>query len=223
MNNLDWYEKGRAVPTEAMKTIQAGRLKGMTDINPMWRIKKLTEMFGPVGKGWKLEIVKKEIVSSPDTKEMAAFVDVNLYVKYDGIDGSWSLPIPGTGGAVFVAAESKGPRMNDECYKMAYTDAISVAAKSIGIGADVYYGKDKTKYTADTEPKAKEINEIEELRHQLRDRVKKIMSCTGRDMTAESEKLCDKCGIGKPKTADDYNKLILAAEVTLGELYDSKD
>lgn len=37
--------------------------------------------------------------------------------------------------------------MSDECFKMALTDAISVAAKAIGIGADVYWEKDKTKYT----------------------------------------------------------------------------
>ena len=43
---------------------------------------------------------------------------------------------------------------NDEAYKMAYTDAISVACKSIGVGADVYYGKDKkdrSKYDLNTE------------------------------------------------------------------------
>ena len=46
-DNLELYNKGRAVPEEAKKTIQAGKLKGFTDINPMWRIKTLTEMFGP--------------------------------------------------------------------------------------------------------------------------------------------------------------------------------
>ena len=43
MNNLDIYEKVRSVPQNAQKEIKAGRLKGMTDINPMWRIQKLTE------------------------------------------------------------------------------------------------------------------------------------------------------------------------------------
>jgi len=36
--------------------------------------------------------------------------------------------------------------LSDECFKMALTDAISVAAKALGIGADVYFEKDKTKY-----------------------------------------------------------------------------
>ena len=46
MSNLDLYNKVRTVPPEAQKKITGGRLNGMTDINPMWRIKALTEQFG---------------------------------------------------------------------------------------------------------------------------------------------------------------------------------
>ena len=49
MGNLDLYDKVRAVPKEAQKQISGGRLNGMTDINPMWRIKTLTEQFGVCG------------------------------------------------------------------------------------------------------------------------------------------------------------------------------
>ena len=54
--NLDIYNNVRAVPAEAKKEIRGGRLNGKTDINPMWRIKKLTEQFGPCGIGWKYTI-----------------------------------------------------------------------------------------------------------------------------------------------------------------------
>ena len=47
---------------------------------------------------------------------------------------------------MLVASESKGLYVNDECYKMALTDAISVACKALGMGADVYWNKDTTKY-----------------------------------------------------------------------------
>ena len=46
MKNMEIYNKYRAVPDTAQKTINAGRLKGMTDINPMWRLQCLTEAFG---------------------------------------------------------------------------------------------------------------------------------------------------------------------------------
>ena len=44
MENLEIYNKIKSVPKEAKKTITGGRLSGMTDIKPMWRIEKLTEM-----------------------------------------------------------------------------------------------------------------------------------------------------------------------------------
>lgn len=142
MNNLEIYEKAREVPKEAQKTITGGRLNGFTDINPMWRIKKLTELFGPCGVGWYTEVLKQWHEASTDGR-VAAFCNINLYVK---IDGEWSKPIFGTGGSMFVDIEKSNPRASDECFKMAYTDALSVACKSLGIGADVYWGKDKTKY-----------------------------------------------------------------------------
>ena len=150
MENMKLYEAARVVPQEALKTIQAGRLKGMSDINPMFRIKRLTEMFGPCGVGWWYEITRKEIVYDEElTNQKCAFVDINLYYV-DPETGHESHAIPGTGGASFVATERSGPYMSDECYKMALTDAISVAAKALGVAADVYYKNDRSKYTKDT-------------------------------------------------------------------------
>lgn len=147
MENLSLYNKLRAVPEEAKKPISAGRLKGMTDINPVWRIKALTEAFGPCGVGWWYTVDHKEIVRDPLTDQGAAFVDITLYY-IDPESGAESHGIPGTGGASFVAKEKNGPYMSDECYKMALTDAISVAAKSLGLAADVYFarGCSETKY-----------------------------------------------------------------------------
>ena len=36
--------------------------------------------------------------------------------------------------------------ITDEAFKMAYTDAISNAAKALGCGADIWFDKDRTKY-----------------------------------------------------------------------------
>lgn len=147
MNNMDIYNRLRIVPDEAKKTIEAGRLKGFTDINPMWRIKALTEAFGPCGIGWWYRITDKRIEAFQS--EIRAFVDIELFYVIDGIT---SQPVVGTGGASFVTVEKNGPYVSDECFKMALTDAISVAAKSLGVGADVYYEKDRSKYTAKAEP-----------------------------------------------------------------------
>lgn len=141
MENLELYEKFRVVPNEAKKTIAAGRLKGKTDVNPMWRIKALTEAFGPCGIGWYYTVKEKWMESHGE--ETAAFVDIELYIKWND---EWSRPIHGTGGSMFAAKEKNGIYVSDECYKMATTDAISVACKQLGIGADVYWSSDRSKY-----------------------------------------------------------------------------
>ena len=133
------YNDMKAVPEEARKTITGGRLAGMTDIKPMWRIEKLTEEFGPAGIGWKTIITNKEIMEGANGEKIA-IVDIDLFIK---VDGEWSEAIPGTGGSSFIAKEKNGLYTSDECYKMAYTDAISVACKSLGMGAEVYWGDSK--------------------------------------------------------------------------------
>ena len=149
-DNLSIYERVRSVPAEAKKAIEAGRLKGKSDINPMLRIKKLTEVFGPVGFGWYTEVVKTW-TEVDENSDVAVFVDINLFVKKDG---EWSKPIYGNGGNKLISHERKYesgtqvlvPYLDDDSYKKAYTDAISVAAKALGVGADVYFEKDVTKY-----------------------------------------------------------------------------
>lgn len=132
------YEAGRAVPDYAQKSFNNGRFKG-TDISPMWRIKKLTELFGPSGIGWYIEVIKRETLEVAE--EIFAIVDINLYIK-DG-DG-WSKPIFGTGGNALKSKTKNGVMTSDEGFKMAYTDAISVACKALGIGADIYFSADKS-------------------------------------------------------------------------------
>ena len=141
--NMVVYEKVRECPKDALKPIYGGRLKGMTDINPMWRIKMLTETFGVCGFGWYYEITKQWLENG-NGNEVKAFVNVNLYVK---MNDEWSKPIQGTGGSAFIAAEKSGLYTSDECYKMALTDAISVACKALGFAADVYWSNDRTKYS----------------------------------------------------------------------------
>jgi len=142
MDNLTLYNAVRQPPKEALKDIQAGRLKGKTDINPMWRLKALTEQFGLCGIGWKYAITKQWLEHGGNS-EVAAFVNIELFIK---VDGQWSDAIPGTGGSSFVANERNGLYTSDECFKMALTDAISVSCKALGFAADIYWQSDSTKY-----------------------------------------------------------------------------
>lgn len=143
MENMTLYNNFRVVPDEAKKTIKGGKLNGFTDINPMWRIKKLTEEFGECGFGWYYEEVErwKETCG----QEVAVFVKIHLYTKRNN---EWSAPIVGIGGSKMVQLFKGGEVVDfsDEAYKMALTDAISIACKALGMAADVYFEKDRTKY-----------------------------------------------------------------------------
>lgn len=152
------YDAVRAVPPEAIKPITAGRLKGKSDINPMWRIKVLTEQFGPCGEGWYTEGVRYWTVIQEKSMEMAVFCELQLHTK--GENG-WSAPIYGIGGNTVIAAEKNGLYLDDEAYKKAYTDALSVACKALGIGADVYWQSDRTKYSGVTEPDARQPEAVQ--------------------------------------------------------------
>lgn len=139
MGNLDLYNKLKVVPNEAIKPIQSGRLKGKSDINPMWRIRTMTEHFGVCGIGWKY-VITKQWTETYGT-ETKAYCNIDLFVK---VDGQWSDAIQGTGGSSEVTMERNGSYVSDECYKMALTDALSVAMKALGVGADIYFEKGKS-------------------------------------------------------------------------------
>lgn len=143
--NMRFYGQVQDTPAEARKEIQAGRLKGYTDVNPMFRIKRLTEVFGPVGFGWWTQN-EKYTFSPCETGEVAVFCELQLVVV-DPETEKESHPISGVGGNKFVANERNGKYCNDEAMKMAYTDALSIACKSLGFCHDIYYQKDRTKYS----------------------------------------------------------------------------
>jgi hypothetical protein len=150
MDNLHIYNRFRVVPAEAKKTIAAGKLKGFTDVNPMWRLKALTEMFGPCGFGW--YIADEQHWTETIANETAVFCKVLLVVKHPETN-EWSAPIIGIGGSK-LAGKGNGDGLDDEAYMMAYTDAISIACKNLSMAADVYYEKDRTMYNSYAEASA---------------------------------------------------------------------
>ena len=149
MEKLDLYNALREVPKEAQKPFNNGRFNG-TDINPMWRIKKMTETFGPCGIGWYFGEPKFDV--RVDGGVTTVHCTLPLYIKDNG---EWSAPIFGVGGNTLMTAKGG---VSDEAYKMAYTDAQSNATKLIGLGGDIWFANDRTKYTA--KPKAQAADEV---------------------------------------------------------------
>lgn len=153
MDNLKIWNAVKQPPPTAMKTIGAGRLKGKTDINPQWRYQVMTEQFGVCGIGWRYGVLELWSVPVCDD-QLLAFAKIELRVK---IDNEWSEGIPGIGGSMLIAKETAGLHASDEAYKMAITDALSVAMKMLGIGANVYAGlSGETKYSSPSMEKTEE-------------------------------------------------------------------
>ena len=144
--NTRIYNELREIPSNALKPITDGRLKGKSDINTQWRIKRLTEVFGPQGFGWRYDLLEERIERA-DEYNAAAFVRINLFVKHPDT-GEWSAAIPGTGGNVFKRMENSGKvYVDDDCFKKALSDAIGTAARGLGLAADVYFDNDVSKYS----------------------------------------------------------------------------
>lgn len=148
---MSLWNQVRGVPSSAVTEITGGPLKGKSNVNPTWRYETLTSLFGPCGLGWRLEQVSRWTESTP-SGDTAVFVEVNLFVKFDG--EHWSEPVFGQGGNTLVRTSTEWvngqqvtvQRIDDEAYKKAYTDAVSVACKALGFAADIYYSQDETKY-----------------------------------------------------------------------------
>ena len=146
MEHLDIWQKVARPPKEALKQIEGGRLKGKTDISPQWRLKVMTELFGPCGTTWGYTI-DRLWTETGHGGEVMAFAQVTLWYLLVTEKDTYRANVPGIGGAALVANERNGLYSNDEAYKMAVTDALSVAMKALGVAADIYAGLwDGTKY-----------------------------------------------------------------------------
>jgi recombination DNA repair RAD52 pathway protein len=133
----------------------------------MWRLQAMNEVFGEVGTGWTYDIEKEWTVNGAN-EEVMVFVKVKVKVLRSG---TWSEWVPGLGGSTLVAKEKNGMYNDDDGYKKALTDALSVAFKPFGVGADIYSGLwDGNKYSErTTEKKDKpELTEAEKKSYMLK-------------------------------------------------------
>lgn len=133
-NRTIWDALARTDPAFTKEFTKGGGFRG-TDVNPTWRIQRLTEQFGPQGKGWGWTIHSKwrETFGGVD----CVFVEVSLWYMLDGARYEGSPQIGGTDCS----------RTPDEAYKMAVTDGFGKCAMALGLSADIYLKQfDASKY-----------------------------------------------------------------------------
>lgn len=145
-SNLSVWNKVSQAPSHFLKKIEFGYLKGKSDINPQWRLMAMTQAYGQVGHGWTYRIVKMWTETGSDG-QMMAFSEVAVKTK---LNGEWGEEFSGIGGSMICQIANSKLKSNDEGYKMATTDALSVAFKAVGVAADIYLGNfDGSKYLYD--------------------------------------------------------------------------
>jgi len=140
--NSNWAKVSR-VPSTHLKEITFGNLKGKSDINPQWRIKAMTSVYGMCGDGWEHKTKDRWTQALPDGQVMC-FVEVAVKT-YNGEFDEWSKEVVGIGGDFLIKKNKNGIVGNDEGWAMAYTDGLGKALKSLGVASDVYEGMFDTK------------------------------------------------------------------------------
>jgi hypothetical protein len=145
-NTKIWDLLGRTDPSHTKQFKRAGGFSG-TAIKPMWAYRRMTEEFGPAGKGWGVEKPSFDVVTAGD--EILVYCTVEAWWKET--DEGDRHHVFGVGGDRVLTKRSNGNLFqDDEAFKKAFTDALTNALKLIGVGADVHMGLfDDNKYVND--------------------------------------------------------------------------
>jgi hypothetical protein len=141
-NNLALWEAHEDIDPKFTKAI-TGRDYGGTSPNPQYVIKCLTDLFGPVGKGFGWRVV---------AEGFERFGETSLHwcrIEFWHTDRANVFEAYGQTKAAFVT--SKGTmRVDEDAPKKSLTDAIVKAASQIGIAANIFLGRwDDQKYVAE--------------------------------------------------------------------------
>lgn len=145
-----WNKVEKTNPDET-KSFNKGGFQG-TAIAPIYQIKRATEVFGPFGLGWGVELISEAYVDGKPFvvdgqvvgKEVIHKVYVELWYLQQGFRGS----VKQFGATTYITRDSYGIITSDEDHaKKSLTDATSKCLSLLGFSADVFTGKfDDTKY-----------------------------------------------------------------------------
>ena len=151
-DNLDLWNRYYMPPPEATKNPEAIKAGfKCTSIDAMWRVQVATELFGPMGIGWGIEVIDDRVIDGApimdaDGKEgieKVHVVRIKLWYEWQGKRGE----VTHFGQTAFVSRTGNGSNKpykfvtDEEAPKKSLTDAMGKALSMIGVGAAVYMGK----------------------------------------------------------------------------------
>ena len=142
MENMKLWDSVKVTDPAAVKKITGKPYQGNSP-KPYWLIQRATEVFGPCGLGWGVEVKSEGFHRMTDTDVMHTAVVVVWYVQ-DGKRGS----IEQMGQTKACYAKSGGGMMLDEdAGKKSVTDGMVKCLSMIGFAGDIFSGQwDDSKY-----------------------------------------------------------------------------
>ena len=161
-NNLAlWQRVEKTDPQYTKPFSRGGGFRG-TAVNGTYLAKKATEVFGPMGIGWGLEILDEELMQGAPLGdgafELVHKVRVKLWYVLDYQRGE----VVQFGQTTFVGRNKNGLYTDEEAPKKSLTDAMSKCLSLLGFAADVHLGRfDDNKYVADLKQEFAERHEAE--------------------------------------------------------------
>jgi hypothetical protein len=114
-------------------TKEVGFRGGFTSIDPQYQLQRMTETFGPCGKGWGYEAEDQEI--RLDDENIIAKVTVRVWWRDKDDEIRFLGPVSTT--AMLV----DGGRVDLDACKKATTDALTKSYSRLGVNADVFLGQ----------------------------------------------------------------------------------
>ena len=131
--NMKIWETLSKTNPEFTKPLPGFGGKKLTTIDPMYQIQMMTDLFGPVGIGWKYKV---------DYKYIDGLVFAEVTIKYFTDEWHEYGPV-----CSVQNLSKKNGNLDDEAPKKAMTDAMTKAFSHLGMSADVFLGKfDDSKY-----------------------------------------------------------------------------
>lgn len=174
--NLALWEQVETTNPKFTKDFNVRGFQG-TAIAPAYVFKRLTEMFGPCGVGWRFVIEEERMVYGPGehgtfttTDTAKGSTDVRQYDEREVLHvlrghldyratnpkpphnqgESWASTGPYFGQTKIVQRTKDGLRFVEDAPKMSVTDCLTKCAVQLGIGADIHMGMyEESKYRDD--------------------------------------------------------------------------
>lgn len=140
------------------KKVEFGRK--FTSINSQWQLQRMTEQFGPIGKGWGYTV--QHSVERITPEYVLAIADVSIWWMEARADANTRVVETSSFGPVrgmspILEMGRNGLVRDDDAGKKAMTDALTKGLSHLGLSADVFLGLfDDNKYVSQVREQFKE-------------------------------------------------------------------